>query len=523
MHFSKQNSMDILKKLSVSISKNEVDYKDSVKGSIQLDVINKAKEDAKQLRYDMQINNQEVYKVYTYVSIFSKDKEKLFSISERFKAEIITKMLNINTLNFRHLLGYKSIIPFNDSSSKLMPNYYVNMTTENIKMLFPFYTKAILESGGILFGKIKNSSEICILDMFSNLHLNSNMCIFGSSGSGKSYFTKLMILRNYLKSIKQYVIDQEAEYLSMPGTIFDVTKDKINILQIFKYELKNNYLKEKINKVSELIVNLCDLKEEINVIKEAIKEEYMILRITDDITSIYEIDDTFLSKKIKDKSKFPTISDVINNISANTSLKKKERDAIVKKLKNKFEASFSFLNGITNLGLDSDIVVFNISQVNANEKSGVCEIILEYIKNNLSINDKSLIYIDEVWKLIYTSEALSEKIFDLYKTVRKRNAGIVTITQDISDFFSKDGAGFGKSIFNNSYIKLFFKVEYQETEILRNIGIINEEDYRQMSTLNKGEMNMYLNNSCLGLKIEANEYEKKYIEGGKEDDNTCNK
>jgi type IV secretory pathway VirB4 component len=61
----------------------------------------------------------------------------------------------------------------------------------------------------------------------------------------------------------------------------------------------------------------------------------------------------------------------------------------------------------------------------------------------------------------------------LYKTIRKLNAAIVTITQDISDFFSKDMGIYGKSIFNNSFIKMFFKVEYSDSEILqkmRDIG-----------------------------------------------------
>ena len=92
------------------------------------------------------------------------------------------------------------------------------------------------------------------------------------------------------------------------------------------------------------------------------------------------------------------------------------------------------------------------------------------------VNEKSLIYIDEIWRLIRKSEMLSNYIFDLYKTIRKKNAGIVTITQDISDFFSVENSNFGKSIFNNSFMKAFFKLEYQDFELLKSVGIMNDEE-----------------------------------------------
>ena len=38
---------------------------------------------------------------------------------------------------------------------------------------------------------------------------NANICIFGTSGAGKSFYTKLLILRYKLLGIKQYIIDPD--------------------------------------------------------------------------------------------------------------------------------------------------------------------------------------------------------------------------------------------------------------------------------------------------------------------------
>ena len=159
VHLAKQNSMDVIRKVTSSISINETEYGDSSKSNQSRDILNKLKEDAKQLRYEMQINNQEIYNVYTFVKIKSDNEKKMLDILMYLKNSLITKMLKVNTLNFRHLVGYIATLPFANYQKKYLSNYFVNMTTNNLKILFPFYTKTIMHENGILFGKVKNDNK----------------------------------------------------------------------------------------------------------------------------------------------------------------------------------------------------------------------------------------------------------------------------------------------------------------------------------------------------------------------------
>ena len=62
----------------------------------------------------------------------------------------------------------------------------------------PSFYEPIYDEKGILYGTDINNNSIIIIDKFDReKYKNSNTCIFGSSGSGKSYFTKIQILRNY--------------------------------------------------------------------------------------------------------------------------------------------------------------------------------------------------------------------------------------------------------------------------------------------------------------------------------------
>ena len=85
------------------------------------------------------------------------------------------------------------------------------------------------------------------------------MCIFGTSGAGKSFYTKLLILRYRLLGIEQYVIDPEREYINLTkaleGTIIKIgpsSNDFINVMDIREESLEEGekgYLATKISKL----------------------------------------------------------------------------------------------------------------------------------------------------------------------------------------------------------------------------------------------------------------------------------
>ena len=54
----------------------------------------------------------------------------------------------------------------------------------------------VVDKDGILVGNVSVENSLIILDRFDkSKYKNSNIAIFGMSGAGKSFFTKMMILR----------------------------------------------------------------------------------------------------------------------------------------------------------------------------------------------------------------------------------------------------------------------------------------------------------------------------------------
>jgi len=96
---------------------------------------------------------------------------------------------------------------------------------------------------------------------------NSNMCVFGESGAGKSFFIKLQILRNWMMGITQYVIDPEHEYYkiaeSLDGTLIKIgptSNSFINVLDIRPDSIEEGkgYLATKLNKLKGFFTLIYD-------------------------------------------------------------------------------------------------------------------------------------------------------------------------------------------------------------------------------------------------------------------------
>jgi type IV secretory pathway VirB4 component len=64
---------------------------------------------------------------------------------------------------------------------------------------------------------------------------------------------------------------------------------------------------------------------------------------------------------------------------------------------------------------------------------------------------RTLIVFDEVWRFFAQSKSFLE---EMYRTLRKYRAGIVSITQNLADY---GDATFAKMLFTNSFTKIFLQ------------------------------------------------------------------
>lgn len=525
MHIKRLDTQKVLKDISTSIINTSSEIKSINKNQIDIDILNNNESEAKRLRYEIQVNNQKIFQVNLIFAVTSDNNKTVTSKIFDLKNSLFSIDVKSHILNFRHLEGYLSTIPSNSISNLIESKLGIICTTKNISIMFPFLSRFIFQKNGVLFGEIKRYNSICNIDIFNKRHINSNICIFGSSGAGKSYFVKLLIIRHSIKDVNQYIFDQEGEYYNlakkMNAEIIDFSNNKNNTFNVFsisKNELHENFFGEKVNQISEFLINVLNIPFDYsNELRQAIIKSYKLKGINETIASVFKNEDEkniYLNKKIKSNSEIPIIEDLINFLNS-------------KELIDKIKALIQdnpYINCYSNADFESEIVLFDFSKLTASGvKKQIFLFIIEKIKNIYKNNEKKgLIYIDEVWKFIKQDKFIAEEIFLCYKTIRKLNLGIITITQDISDLFSYDMGNYGKSILNNSYLKIFFKTEYLDSDIIKKISILNTEEINYISKMSKGEFLLLYEKSCLSILSKSNDYENCLI-GGDLNNNNCAK
>lgn len=153
---------------------------------------------------------------------------------------------------------------------------------------------------------------------------------------GKSFYTKLLILRNRLLGIEQYIIDPEREYINicenLEGTLLKIgpsSKTCINVLDIREESIEDTgegYLATKIGGLIgffNLIFGEMD-EEEKAILEEKLIECYKLKGITFDDESLYkeEVVNGKKEKRFKQSVDMPILEDLYN-ILGDTEMTKK--------------------------------------------------------------------------------------------------------------------------------------------------------------------------------------------------------
>ncbi len=397
-----------------------------------------------------------------------------------------------------------------------------NVLTSGIVSTYPFILSSIFDEEGVFFGQNRTNRSLIFLDRFDiEKYKNANICVFGTSGAGKSFFTKLLILRSRLFGIEQYIIDPEREYINicknLKGTLIKIgptSNTYINIFDIRKESLEeesSGFLATKINKLIGFFKLIFgNMKEEEKaILEEKIIECYKEKNITFNDESLYKIKNK--KKVFKENIDMPILSDLYKI------LEKDEKCKNFKiKLKPFVEGSLKFFNNTTNINLNNNLIIADIYDLGEeNIKYGLflfVELFWDKIKKNRKT--KKSIYLDEIWKLIgvTSNEYVANFIYKIFKTIRKYGGSAVAITQDVSDLFGLEKGIYGKSIINNSSIKVLFSLEEENIKTLSEYTNLTEYEKVEIKSLKKGECIIFANDNHVLAKIEAAKYEKMIIE-----------
>lgn len=466
------------------------------KGLVRDPMLDTAYQDLENLRDQLQQAQEKMFDVGLYISIYGSSSEELDRMESEIKSILESKLVYVKPALFQQEQGFTSILPI--AKDELSVHSKINSSP--LSSIFPFVSFDLTSDHGILYGINRHNSSLVLFDRFSLENYNS--VALAKSGSGKSYATKLEILRTLMFDADVIVLDPENEYQYMAeavgGRYFNISLNSDHHINPFELptltedESPASVLRSQIiNLVGLFRIMLGGLSaEEDAIIDRAITETYALKDIT--------ADSNF--KNVEP----PLLSDfelVLSGMEGGESLAQR----ISKYTRGTWS---NFINRPSNIDINKKFVVFSIRDMEDELKPVAMYIVTHYIWNSIRRElKKRLLVIDEAWCMM-KSEDTASFLLSLAKRGRKYYLGLATITQDVDDFLKSP---YGTPIISNSSIQILLKQSPTTIDRLQEVFNLTDEEKYLLLESGVGEGIFFAGLKHVAIKIISSYTEEQII------------
>ncbi|MDP3763905.1 MAG: DUF87 domain-containing protein [bacterium] len=433
------------------------------KGLVRDPMLDVAYQDLENLRDQLQQAQEKLFDVGLYITIYGESDSELDKVESEIKSILEAKLIYVKPALFQQEQGYKSTLPLGNDLLEV----HSKLNSSPLSSLFPFTSFDLTSDKGILYGINRHNSSLVLFDRFSLENYNSVM--FAKAGAGKSYATKLEILRTLMFDTDVIVIDPEREYEYMAeatgGRYFKISLNSEHHINPFDLPVPGPD-ESAANILRSNIINLVGLfrlmmggltAEEDAIIDRAITETYALKDIT--------VESDFRTVEPPLMSDFEL---VLSGMEGGESL--------AQRLSKYTKGTWSgFINRPSNVDINRKFVVFSLRDMEDELKPIAMYIVTHYIWNAIRKElKKRLLVIDEAWWMMKTDDTASF-LMGLVKRGRKYFLGVATVTQDVGDFLKSP---YGIPIITNSSIQILLKQSPTTIdELQKTFNLTDEEKY----------------------------------------------
>ncbi|MEK7107701.1 MAG: DUF87 domain-containing protein [Patescibacteria group bacterium] len=466
------------------------------KGMVRDPKLDTAYQDLENLRDALQQATEKIFDVGLYISIFADDETELNRLESELKAMLEAKLVYLKPALFQQEQGFRSVIPTADDELSV----HTKLNSSPLSSIFPFVSFDLTSDKGILYGINRHNSSLVLFDRFSLENFNS--IIFAKSGSGKSYLTKLEILRSLMFDVDILVLDPEREYEYMAnatgGKYFNISLTSEHHINPFELpvaredESPADVLRSHIiNLVGLFRIMLSGLSpEEDSIIDRAITETYAL-------------------KDINPDSDFANVEPPLMSDFELVLAGMAGGEALVQRLAKYTHGTWSgFINQPSNIDIDGKFVVFSLRDMEDELKPVAMYLVTHFIWNAIRKKlKKRLLVIDEAWWMM-KSEDTASFLLSLAKRGRKYFLGLATITQDVDDFLK---SSYGLPIITNSSIQILLKQSASVIDKVQQIFHLTDEEKYLLLESDVGEGIFFAGLKHVAIKIIASYTEDQII------------
>ncbi len=519
--------------ISKMLNKEIADLKQRYQDEHDKTIQERIRQDYESIEYFIQqlaATQANIYDFQMHIVVSANSEEELVIKKTQVKNYVESMEMRAVPLRFQQEEVFKSMLPIYPKQG-IEDRIGTPIPSPTIAAMYPFIFDSIKDPGLSTLLGIDFSGGVILFNQFlyqirkEHNRNNANMIILGTSGSGKSTAAKLLLRANFRNGHKIVVIDPEGELSEMTklygGDFIDLGKGgeygMVNPLDVTidvdEEEMSNG-------------LGYTVLTRTLQTIKAFMK--YYDPSITEDVLTMLSeiVQDTYKRFGIDFNSNFnnfatddyPTFKDVYATIKGKLMAmpdKTHEKD-IMERLELKIRPIVKelryYFDGHTTIKPKSDFIVFNIKELmnaETNVKNALFFNILKYAWSlTLDKRENTILMVDEAHILLSDKNTLgADFLAQIQRRARKYNTGTIIITQQPSDFCSREVITQGKAIFDNAAYYLAMGLKKQAVEDLGLLIDLNENEKENIKKYSQGEALFVCGNRRMRIRVELTERE----------------
>lgn len=528
IHFEKEDHGRAIEAISRKIRLNKVKMKDTFDTNSDYEELRDSIMSGYYIKEKMTSGNEDLFYMSTIITINAPTLEKLQWKKRELQNTLRAQDMVSGDCRFYQEQALLSVMPILKLDKNIKRKAKRNVTTSGAASTYMFTAFEMSDDNGILLGVNQHNSSLCIIDIFnSKVYKNANLCILGTSGSGKTFTEQLMALRMRMRGIQVFILaplkghEFRRAAVNIGGVYIKISAGSphcINIMEIRVADKSSDELIEgegaltedsilskkmqQLNTFFSLLIPDMTNEEE-QLLDEAVIETYARKGITHDNDSIF-IPGTNQLREM------PILGDLYQVLCESELTRR--LSIIINRFVNGSASSF---NHQTNVDLSNKYIVMDISELKGKLLPVGMFIALDYVwdKTKEDRTKKKAIFIDETWMLIGASsnKYAAEFVLEVFKIIRGYGGAAIAATQDLGDFFALEGGKYGKGIVNNSKTKIILNLEYDEAMFVKEALKLSKAEFRNILNFERGQALISSNNNKVPVVIKPSETEQALI------------
>ena len=451
-----------------------------------------ALEDVTRLRDEVQRGRERLFHASLSVTLHAKDEAALKEMTQRAKAHFGATLGKLDPLAFRQREGLLSTLPL---ALNAIADWR-SLDTSSLARLFPFSPPDLDTRSGTLYGIDIRACSPVVYDPWDGTHLNANTAVLARSGSGKSFATKLGVLRGITRGVTAYVIDPEGEYADMAraagGRVLSpgIPGQGMNPFVIDKGDSEE--LLQRIGSLRRLIEVMVGERLSADrraSLDHALAGYYAQPRERTGFRDFY----AYLEGEANDLSRLlrPFATGSLRNLLSD------EGDDL--------------------LGNEALVTVFDLHLLEPELRPAAAMVCTETVWAAAAQDPKPrLLVVDEVWSIMQHPEGAAFMV-SMAKRARKHRLGLQFITQDIQDLLSEDTSRTitghsGRALLQNAAFKLLLQQDAAAIGTVGDAFDLPEDLQRWLLSCPRGDGLLLAKGNRFPVRIEATPEETEVIE-----------